>query len=234
MEGTADQPRVVRLYDLATGKDTWKKEYDSKSVPIKALNGEWTGYVKADGHAEVLDIKTGKVVATLKIDEKNLETDLKPCVEAQLLADADRFYLFLDRDTSLPSTNGTMRQPVYNNTIRTHRVNGPLYAFDRTTGKRLWHYGNGLFENQMLVLEQFAELPVIMAASPVRNANNQYTYPVVVIEKARGRLVLERPVTYNGQFFMNMNVNLKNGTIDLNRYDMRIYISPDDGAKPNP
>jgi outer membrane protein assembly factor BamB len=234
MEGTADQPRMVRLYDLATGKDAWKKEYDAKSVPIKALNGEWTGYVKPNGEAEVIDIKTGKVAATLKIDEKNLETDLKPCVEAQLLADADRFYLFLDRDPSLPSTNGTMRQPVYNNTIRTHKVNGPLYAFDRSTGKRLWHYGNGLFENQMLILEQFAELPVIMAASPIRNPNNQYSYQVVVLEKARGRLILERPVLYNGNFFQNMNVNLKNGTIDLNRYDLRIYISPDDSGKTNP
>jgi outer membrane protein assembly factor BamB/TolA-binding protein len=240
-EGSGDQPRIVRLYDLATGKDVWKKEYDSKAVPIKALNGDWTGCVNANGEAEVLETRTGKVVATLRIDPKNIEADLKPAVEAQILADADRFYLVLDRDPAIPSTNGTMRQPVYNNTIRTQKINGALYAFDRASGKELWaygcgatHNGGGLFENQMLILEQFAELPVIMAASPVRHPNNQYTYQVVVIEKARGKLILERPVQYNGNFFQNMTVNLKNGTIDLNRFDMRIFVSPDDSAKSAP
>jgi hypothetical protein len=234
-EGTGDQPRVLRLYDLATGKDVWKREYDSKAVPIRPITGDWAGYIKASGEAEVIDAKTGKLVATLKIDEKNLETDLKPCLEAQVIADADRFYLFLDRDPSAPSTNDTRRVPVYNNMIRTHKVNGPLYAFDRGTGKRLWYYGEGLFENQLLILEQFADLPVILAASPVSRQNPNQGFrqdcPVVVIEKARGRLLFDRAVP-NNNVFQNMNVNFKNGTIDLNRYDVRIAIKPDDAPKP--
>ena len=64
------------------------------------------------------------------------------------------------------------------------------------------------------------------------NQNNQYTYQVAVLEKARGRLIFDRPVMYNGNFFHNLNVNIKNGTIDLNRFDLRILISPDDGPKP--
>src|SRR5262249_4841898 len=202
-------------------------------VPIKSITGEWTGFIKPTGEAEVVHVQTGQVVATLKIDEKNLETDLKPCVEAQLLADADRFYLFLDRDPSAPSTNGTRRQMIYNNMIRTQKVNGPIYAFDRGNGRRLWHYGNGLFENQMVILEQFGELPVIMAASPIQNTNGQMTYQVVVLEKARGRLIFDRPVQYNGNFFQNVSVNLKNGTIELNRFDTRILISPDDTGRPS-
>ncbi|MBA4189639.1 MAG: hypothetical protein C0467_16765 [Planctomycetaceae bacterium] len=232
-EGTGDQPRVLRLYDLSTGKDVWNKQYDSKSIPIKSLSTEWAGYIRPNGEAEVIEVATGRVAATLKIDEKNLETDLKPCVSAQIFADADRFYLFLDRDPAVPATNNTRRVPIYNNTIRTHAVNGPLYAFDRATGKRLWNYGNGLFENQMLILEQFSDLPVIIAAGPIQRVdNNQQTYQVVVLEKARGKLIFERPVIYNGNFFHNLNVNMKNGTIDLNRYDMRIFISPDESPKP--
>jgi outer membrane protein assembly factor BamB len=230
-EGTADQPRVLRLYDLATGKDVWARKYDAKAVPIKSVTGEWTGYIKPTGEAEIVQVQSGQVVATLQIDPKNLETDLKPCHEAQILADTDRFYLFLDRDPSAPSTNGTRRQMVYNNTLRTHKVNGPLYAFDRGSGKRLWHYGDGLFENQMVILEQFGELPVIMAASPIMGSNGQMTYHVVVLEKARGKLIFDRPVQYNGNFFQNLTVNLKNGTIDLNRFDTRIVISPDDTGK---
>ncbi len=231
LEGSGDQPRSLRLHDLATGKDIWKKAYGAKAIPIKSLGNEWTGFIKPNGEAEVIETRTGRVVATLRIDEKKLETDLKPCQEAQLFADADRFYLFLDRDPSLPSTNGTRRQPVFNNSLRSHKINGPLYAFDRTTGKRLWEYGDGLFENQMLILEQFAELPVIMVAGPVQNANGQLTYPVVIIEKARGKLIFDRSVLYNNAFFHNLQVSPKNGTIELNRQDLRIHISADESGK---
>jgi hypothetical protein len=235
VEGTADQPRILRLYDLATGKDIWKKQYDAKAIPIKSLGSEWCGFIKPNGEAEVIEIRTGRVAATLKIDGKNLDADLKPCLAAQLFADADRFYLILDRDPNGPSTNGTRRQPVYNSSIRTHPINGPIYAFDRTSGKRLWSFGDGLglLENQLLILEQFTDLPVIIVAGPVQNQNGQQlTYPVIVLEKARGRLILNRNVQYTGNFFQNVNVNMKNGTIELNRFDVRILISPDEVPKP--
>ena len=234
IEGSADQPRILRLYDLATGKDIWKKQYDAKAIPIKTLGSEWCGFIKPNGEAEVIEVRTVRVAATLKIDEKNLETDLKPCLAAQLFADADRFYLILDRDPDRPSTNGTRRQPVYNSSIRTHSINGRCYAFERTTGKRLWSFGDGLglLENQLLILEQFADLPVIIVAGPVQNQSGQPAYPVLVLEKARGRLILNRNVRYDGNFFQNVNVNMKNGTIELNRYDVRILISPDDVSKP--
>lgn len=232
VEGNAEQTRVARLYDMSTGKDIWKKEYDSKAVPIKTLSNEYCGYIKENGEAEIIETKTGRVVSTLKIDAKNLDTDLKPCVSAQLFLDADRFYLILDRDPGLPSSNGSTRGPVYTNSIRTHPINGPIYAFDRLSGKRLWSYGDGmgLLENQMLILEQFSELPVIMIAGPMQNQNRQLTYPVVILEKARGRIIFDRPIQYNGNFFHNLHVDSKNGIIQLNRFDMRIQISPDDQA----
>jgi len=231
VEGTGDQPRVLRLIDLTTGKDVWKKEYEAKAVPIKSMGSEFCGFIKPNGVAEVIESRTGRILTTLKIDEENWETDLKPCIAGQLFADPDRFYLFLDRDPSTPSSSGTLRQPVYNNSIRTHAINGPLYAFDRITGKRLWSYGDGLgiLENQMLILEQFSELPVIIFAGPMQTQNNrQFTYPVVILEKARGRLILNRTIPYNGNFFHNINVNAKNGIIELNRFDLRIVISPDE------
>jgi hypothetical protein len=60
------------------------------------------------------------------------------------------------------------------------------------------------------------------------NQNNAYSHQVVVIEKERGRLVFHKPVLYNGNFFMNLTVDPKNGTISMNRYDTRIIISPDE------
>ncbi len=231
MEGTADQPRILRLYDLATGKDIWRKEYDSKAVPIKSLGTELCGCIKASGEAEIIETRTGRTIAALKIDARNLESDLKPCIGAQLFTDADRYFLILDRDPSLQSSNGSTRQQVYNNSLRTHPINGPIYAFDRISGKFLWNYGDGmgLFENQLLILEQFADLPVIIIAGPMQ-IQNRPAYPVVIVEKARGRIVFDRTIQYNGNFFHNILVNAKNGQVELNRFDLRIRISPDDAS----
>ena len=232
VEGTGDQPRVLRLYDLTTGKDVWRKEYDAKSIPIKSIGSDWTGFIKPNGEAEVIEVKTGKVAGKLKIDDKNLEADFKPCHHAQLFVDPDRFYLVLDREPGANSVNGSSRMQIYNNTIRTQPINGPLYAFDRTSGKRLWNYGDGLFENQMLIYEQFAELPAIIVAGPMNTSQNRQVVSIVVLEKARGRLIMERNIIYNNSYFQNINVNVKNGTVELNRFDLRIVISPDE--TPNP
>jgi hypothetical protein len=57
---------------------------------------------------------------------------------------------------------------------------------------------------------------------------------VVVIEKARGRLVFDRATPFNHNFFHNLRVDPKNGTIDLNRPDnIRIAVLPDDKAVGN-
>jgi outer membrane protein assembly factor BamB len=232
-EGTGEQPRVLRLLDLGTGKDVWRKEYDPKAVPIKSHNPDWAGYVRPNGEAEILDVKTGKPVATLKVDEKNLDADLKPAGQAQLFLDSDRYYLFLDRDASAGSSNGTSRLKLGNNMIRTVAVNGALYAFDRGNGKRLWYYGNGLFENQLLVIDQFAEMPVILAAGPMTQAQGNTrtnVHPVVVIEKARGRLLLDKQVRFDHQNFLSLKVDHKNGTIDLTKPMCRIAITPDDAS----
>jgi outer membrane protein assembly factor BamB len=230
--GSGAEKRTLRLYDLATGKDVWKKEFDPKAIPINTpLNPEWTGVVTPDGTAEVISARTGASVAKLKVDAKNVEAHVKPAVGAQLLADAERFYLVLDRDPNAQGPNGTRPVPIFNNyMLRSQKVNGPIYAFDRAAGKRLWYFADVL-EHQWLVLEQFADLPVIIASAPVMNQNNAYTHPVVVIEKDRGRLVFNKSVQYNGNFFMSLTADPKYHTISMNRYDIRIVISPDDAKK---
>ncbi|VTR94908.1 oxidoreductase : Pyrrolo-quinoline quinone OS=Pirellula staleyi (strain ATCC 27377 / DSM 6068 / ICPB 4128) GN=Psta_4175 PE=4 SV=1: PQQ_2 [Gemmata massiliana] len=228
--GTGDQPRALRLYDLATGKDVWKKEYDAKAVPISSpLNPDWTGFVKSDGTAEIFSVRTGEVIAALKIDQKNVASHLKACSGAQVLADGDRYYLILDQEANAG------RQLNIASMVRSQRVNGPIYAFDRGTGKRLWVY-EGVLDNQQIILEQFNELPVIMAAAVAMNPNGgQYVHNVVVIEKERGRLLFNKPLGYNGNQF-NLIVDSKNGTITLNRYDVSVRIQadekkPDDAKK---
>ncbi len=108
-------------------------------------------------------------------------------------------------------------------------MNGPLYCFDRASGQRRWFYDD-LLENQMLVLEQFADLPVVIAAAPQMDRNGVASYRVVIIEKDRGRLVYNGGMTGNVNQFQNMTVDPKNGTIDLHRFDTRIHIFRDDAT----
>ena len=157
--------QVLRLFDVASGKNIWMKEYDSKAVPLKSTNPEWTGYVKSNGDVEILNTATGKPVSSFKLDAKLSEAHLKGCVEAQLLADSDRFYVVLDR-TPAGNALAMRRNMMYNYSMRSQLVNGPIYAFERTTGKRLW-YVEDLLENQWIILERFADLPVIIAAAGI-------------------------------------------------------------------
>lgn len=222
---TVGDKHVLRLYDISTGKDVWRKEYDAKAIPLKSMNPEWTGYVKATGEVEILNVATGKPASNFKLDAKYGEAHLKGCTEVQLLADSDRFYVILDR-VHAPNAVAMRRNMQYNYSMRSLIVNGPIYAFERTTGKRLW-YNEDALENQWLILERFADLPVIIAAAPSTDKNgNQTSYKAVVIEKDQGAIRLNKGLPYNGNFFQSLTVDLKNGEINLHRFDVKVKISP--------
>jgi len=224
-EGKGDRPHVLRMYDTLTGKDLWRKEYDAKAIPVRAIDPEWTGFVKPTGDVEILVARTGKPAGTFRLDEKYLAEHLKGCAEAQLFDDPERFFLTLDRG----GAGGRNRRVVYGgNTVRTHAVNGPMYAFDRATGKRLW-FKDDLLENQSLVMERFADIPVIAAAAQLPEKNGATLYRVVVIEKESGAVRFNKGITTNFGFFNSLTVDAKNGEVSLNRGDTRISIK---GAEP--
>jgi hypothetical protein len=115
---------------------------------------------------------------------------------------------------------------IFNYSLRSHMVNGPIYAFDRHTGKMLW-WNQDVLEHQWLILERFADLPVIIAAAQIAEKNGAMTYKVVVLEKDQGAVRFNKGIGQaNGQYFQNMSVDLKNGEISLQRFDTRIKISP--------
>jgi outer membrane protein assembly factor BamB len=229
-DGGGDTPRVLRLYDLTTGKDVWRKEYDAKAVPVKPVNPDWTGFAQPNGEVELLAVATGETVAKFQIDTNKLDAHMKGCVQVQVLADPDRYYVVLDKDPNTTAVTGGRIISMYNYALRTHRVNGPMYAFDRGTGKRLWCQDE-VFENQLVVLEQFADLPVILGIAAQNDRNGGNSYRVVAVEKERGLLRFNKPVTFNGYYFQSLQVDLKNGTVDLHRQDLRIHVAPDTEVK---
>ena len=230
-EGTGDAPRVARLYDAAAGKDVWRKDFGPKAVPVRTSNPDWVGYVLPDGGFTLLNAHTGAAVGRGRIDEAQREAHLAGCREATLLHDADRFYVVLDREAAAAPAAGR-RFNTYSgpNALRTVKVNGPMYCFERATGRRLW-FTDRQFENQAVVVESFGELPVVIAAAQQTEENGQQTFRVVVLEKDRGKLRFYRGLPFDGHSFMAMTSDPKAGRVELLKYNLRVVISPEDETK---
>ncbi|MCZ2343681.1 MAG: PQQ-binding-like beta-propeller repeat protein [Bacteroidales bacterium] len=230
-EGGDEKPRVLRLYDPLTGQDAWSKQYPPQAVIITTDDRDWTGSLAPDGSFEVLHVNTGKLIFQGQIDAANLaehtcNSEGKfDITEPYLLMDAERVYLFLNRKLDRNRRN---LQGNGFSMVKSHPVNGAAYGFDRTTGKRLWFY-DGPFENQLLILERFDELPVLIAAAPgVDEEDHVMKYNVIVLDK-RGRLDKRQGFPQNGAF-VSMYADPKTRAIELWRYDLRLRIEPKDSA----
>jgi hypothetical protein len=225
-----DKGRTLRLYDPLSGADVWKKEYPAAgTVLLKTLDPETTGVLSPDGKFEVLQTRTGKSLFKGAVDADRVNAHMKTASGAMavtspvLLADADRYYVFLNRN---PDAG---RGPVVYgySMIRSLPVNGAAYAFDKATGKRLWFHE--VFKNQMILLERFDELPCIVAAAQVMDdESKQYQYRVVVLDKQFGKLRYNKGHSQNG-FFMTVMSDPKTRAVEFFRYDLRLRIVPDDG-----
>jgi len=227
-QGGGDQELIFRRLDLATGKEIWRKEFPAKVVPFQALRAGLVGGLHTgEGTATIVDALNGQVRATLRIDAENLETHVKSCTRVYLLTDPRRYYLILDQNPNKPAPNGRRRAQIGGGqTLNMLNINGPIYAFDRNTGRRLWFHGDGVLEQHQLVIDRFEELPVIIAAAPCHNRQGAIVYQATVIEKERGRLLFDQTLPWQG-FFQKLDVNFKNGEIVVGTYNQRIHMIPD-------
>ena len=114
--------------------------------------------------------------------------------------------------------------------IRTIKVNGVMYAFDRISGKRLWFTDEQL-ENQELVMEQFQDLPVMIGCHQYALMNGAAFVgtgmKIVALDKKTGKvLVKPREVPPNGQFYA-LTADPKTSTIEFIRQDYRLKFTPE-------
>ncbi|HYH68833.1 MAG TPA: hypothetical protein VD866_29340, partial [Urbifossiella sp.] len=198
-EVDADDNQVLRLLDLTTGKNVWKRDYDDKAVAVKAHDIPLCGMVRGTGEVDLLDPHTGRPVGTFKLDADRLADHVGKSKGAQLFADATRFYLVLDRDRNAGGGGPINRFGGYGGLLqlRSTPVDGPMYCFIRATGERAW-YADHHFENQTLILDRFADLPVLVAGqTTMRPAGGQYEFRAVVVEKERGLLRFAQTVPDN-------------------------------------
>ncbi len=223
--------RTLRLYDPLSGEDVWRKDYATAgTLLLRTLDPETTGVLTPDGKFEVLETRTGKPVFHGAVDADRVEAHMRNgtgavvVTDPLLLADADRYFLFLNR----PAEPGRAPGAYGYTMIKSQTVNGVAYAFDKGTGKRLWFRDGRLFENQSILLERFDELPCLVAAAQVVDDEaKQYQYKVAVVDKQNGLLKYYKSHPQNG-FFVSVAADPKTRAVEFFRFDFRLRIVPDD------
>ncbi len=248
-EGSSSKPLTLRLYDPLTGKNVWKKDYAPTPEPksykqtglayngqaklLKTYSHDLTGAFGRDGTFEVLNVHTGEVVFKGRIDEENAELHAGMTAEPVLLSDAERYYLVLNKTADIASRNN------YYSPLRSLTVTGPMYCFEKGSGKRAWYTGL-LFEGQQLITERFSEMPALVAATQMAEDNEDggvarrtvgsQIYRVVVVDKVNGQLRLWEDLNTNNGHFNSLSTDPRTATAKLLRHDLNITITPDDGV----
>src|SRR5262245_8779295 len=229
-----DEPgkKAVRLYDLFTGKDLWKKDLGVDGWQLQSQDDAFAGYVTTTGDVVVLNATDGKEVFKGKLDEAKKGKHLEKINEAMLFSDNERFFVMLNRPNEGQNRFGGY-QPVFTQAIQSVKVNGNMYAFERSTGKRLW-YTDEQLEDSNISIEMFDDLPLILAASMYQKfaANGQFEgqfTKFLALDKATGKLKYYKQVGQQAQYY-SIVADPKAGTIDVLNYSgQRVRFVPDDG-----
>ena len=231
-EGT----RNFSLYDPLAGADVWRREFPGKPAVLRTVDPQIAGVLHAAGNFEAFDVRTGKTVAAGQVDAAQVEGAVVGpngtivATEPLLLLDAERTYLILSRGRDVNNPNRMNMGFNGQSMLRSLAVSGPVYAFDRRTGRRLWSNADALV-NQQIVLDRFDELPVLVAAFSSPDAQTRLQqYRIVALDKRTGRLVHNYAYSQNGGDFANAARDPKTRGIEFWRYNdgLRLRITPDE------
>jgi outer membrane protein assembly factor BamB len=224
---------VLRLYDVHTGQDVWKKSFLPNAMVLRSDDTDLTGVVEPanNGKVTVIDLATNEEVLTARVEPK----DLEKAQEVHLLQDSQQIYLAIHRP--LEAQNNPFGVNVWTNagTMRWIQVNGEVYAFRRSTGKLNWH---NAVPNLMMIVDQFHDMPILLFTAQFNRMVNpgamraapQHYAAVRSIDKRTGKLLWDKDYPNNHQQFYALNMNLQAGTIDLVSYNLKIQHYLENGA----
>jgi outer membrane protein assembly factor BamB/tetratricopeptide (TPR) repeat protein len=221
--------KALRLYDPLTGKDVWRETFPAGSKPARSVDANLAAVVEPDGTVTVFDLIARKAAIKVKGPDDRVQAEhFTSADELLVLADREHYYLILNK----PPEAGMQVMPYVINGIRSVRVNGPLYAFDKNSGSLDWRCD--YLTNQFMVLEQFEDLPICIFAAYAnkfnRNGMEQQQAKVEAYDKKTGKTILDRQIPATAQFYA-MTANARAGEIELLRYDLKIRFAQKNAEK---
>jgi outer membrane protein assembly factor BamB/tetratricopeptide (TPR) repeat protein len=249
---------TLRLYDIPTGKDVWARSFDAKAVVLRADDPRLTGVVEPSGKVSILDARTGAGLAEANaLQGRVTKDDLTNLERPLVLADRDHFYVALNHPTDPLKVMGGTVVSNFSNGVRCAPVNGWVLAFHRKDGQRTeggevlrwkkgdlhWHTYSPM-ANQMVVLEQFERLPVLIFSAryqePFKNGfvggmPMQWVSQTESVDKQTGKMVYapaaaRRTNGVSAQFYAFI-LDAKDATINLIGWSGTVQHYVDDGRK---
>jgi outer membrane protein assembly factor BamB len=241
-KGAPPAPTVLRLYDVVTGKDVWSVTYEAGTQVLEPEARDFAGVVDSKGRIHIHDAATGREIASTEVRDA---ADIEGAWVGHLVSDRDQVYVAFSRpiDRTQVAINGINTNVMPGTGLRTLPVNGSVYAFLQTTGKLHWKAD---VPNQMLVLEQFEDLPFLLFTSRYQKATgmNQSSVQVInlcSVDKRTGkRLILDETLPTGTQQFHALRVDNRAGKIEFISYNLTAVhwfnpparpLSPEDATK---
>lgn len=207
---------VLRLHQPLSGEDRWKMEFPSASI-VTALNQDELLVVPPDGKVERVQIHSGKRTTLDPIPATKVRR-----AESFALMDDDRVYFV----ANVPDTAGFHH---YGESFPSVRANGEIYAWDRATGKLVWHQE---VKNQNMVVDRFRAMPLLLFVSRSwkQKGNMSYgTLSVQAIHKRTGTVLHDTTIPSMGSGFHSLYVNNSDPSIEMRSYNLRMRLIPFDG-----
>jgi hypothetical protein len=251
----------LKLYDILAGKDVWSKDFPTGSVVLQTEDRDLTGVIDPKGQLIALEADSGQeVLSTSVLQGRNVTLeDVKNLKEPLLLQDRDHFYVALNQPIDNNKIAGSLLHTNFNNGLRCRPINVWFLALYRqdgqkqvdgqlrkhTRGQIAWDSFEPLL-NQMLVMEQFDQLPVLIFTSRYNELinggamGNKWVSDTKSFARNSGSLLYpltSRALAANGMpQYASFQVDQRAGTITLYSGGqvptLQLYL--DDGRTPPP
>ncbi|MBY0228622.1 MAG: PQQ-binding-like beta-propeller repeat protein, partial [Gemmataceae bacterium] len=146
---------TVKLYDIVEGKAVWSEKFAPGSLVLETENADLAGAVDAAaGTVRIVSLKQHKEIMTAKLDDP---AHAQGAERATLVADPDYVFIAFKKPVAPGKAEATScLQP--NLGLTSAPVNGMVYAFRRSDGKRVWF---NPVENAHLTLSGAEDAPAL-------------------------------------------------------------------------
>jgi hypothetical protein len=227
-ETDAQNRLVLRLYDVATGQDLWKKSYPANSRVVRCEEPDLASVIEPSGVVTVTDLRTRQDVLKTTVDKDHMEK----VNDAYLISDREMFYLALNKPID-PLLIQSGPQQNLTNGLRSVPVNGTFYALNRKLEKVAWY---DTIANQMLVLDQFQEMPIVfftaryqkLIGGPIgMRRGSAQVVAVKCIDKRAGKALFDKPdMPTDRQPFHAVHIDYPKRTIEwvAGNFKIRFYM----------
>jgi outer membrane protein assembly factor BamB/tetratricopeptide (TPR) repeat protein len=211
----AKEEVILRLVDVQTGKDIWRKTLPKDSFLLDSTIPDLAATVTPKGEVSVFELQTGKEIKKLALKPQHMNQVTK----GTLLRDPANYYVALVGASDPQGRNLDANQGNNSGDMRLVPVNGMFYVFDRGSGEV--KAANRVL-NQHVVLNRFEELPVVLFAmltvretGPPGSGQQAMFLSTLSMDKKTGKRLFNKEQTNANDLFHTLWVDTRSGIIDL-------------------